>query len=94
MCGVQKRAYSLQSLGLTPIYCTITSNKILQILQTKLENLHKKTRRCKALSDFCYARSVKLPVRFREPVKAPAPGQSAVFYDDEDRVIGGGIIVK
>ncbi len=35
-----------------------------------------------------------LLVRFREPVKAPAPGQSAVFYDDEDRVIGGGIIVK
>ena len=29
---------------------------------------------------------------FNEPVKAPAPGQSAVFYDSENRVIGGGII--
>lgn len=33
-------------------------------------------------------------VRFREPVKAPAPGQSAVFYDESDRVIGGGIIER
>ena len=31
-------------------------------------------------------------VSFAEPVKAPAPGQSAVFYDEENRVIGGGII--
>lgn len=29
---------------------------------------------------------------FDEPVKAPAPGQSAVFYDGVNRVIGGGII--
>ena len=29
-----------------------------------------------------------------EPVRAAAPGQSAVFYDGEDRVIGGGIIVR
>ena len=29
---------------------------------------------------------------FDEPVKAPAPGQSAVFYDSENRVIGGGRI--
>jgi len=33
-----------------------------------------------------------LSVLFDEPVKAPAPGQSAVFYDSENRVIGGGII--
>ncbi|MBP5289775.1 MAG: tRNA 2-thiouridine(34) synthase MnmA, partial [Clostridia bacterium] len=33
-------------------------------------------------------------VLFDAPVKAPAPGQSAVFYDEEDRVIGGGIIAK
>lgn len=31
-------------------------------------------------------------VLFETPVKAPAPGQSAVFYDSENRVIGGGII--
>ena len=30
---------------------------------------------------------------FDEPVKAAAPGQSAVFYDGGDCVIGGGIIV-
>ena len=33
-----------------------------------------------------------IQVMFDEPVKAPAPGQSAVFYDSENRVIGGGII--
>lgn len=32
-------------------------------------------------------------VRFHEPQWAPAPGQSAVFYEGE-RVIGGGIITK
>jgi len=32
-------------------------------------------------------------VRFTEPVKAIAPGQSAVFYDGED-VVGGGWIVQ
>jgi tRNA-specific 2-thiouridylase len=31
-------------------------------------------------------------VSFDAPVRAPAPGQSAVFYDKEERVIGGGII--
>ena len=31
-------------------------------------------------------------VLFDMPVKAPAPGQSAVFYDSENRVMGGGII--
>ena len=30
---------------------------------------------------------------FDEPVKAAAPGQSAVFYDENDCVIGGGIII-
>ena len=33
-----------------------------------------------------------IQVMFDEPVKAPAPGQSAVFYDSENCVIGGGII--
>lgn len=32
-------------------------------------------------------------VRFQEPVRAPAPGQSAVFYDADRCVIGSGIIV-
>ena len=31
---------------------------------------------------------------FDEPVRAAAPGQSAVFYDEEDRVIGGGVILR
>lgn len=35
-----------------------------------------------------------ISVLFDKPVKAPAPGQSAVFYDSENRVIGGGIIQK
>lgn len=33
-------------------------------------------------------------VEFEKPVKAPAPGQSAVFYDSENRVLGGGIILN
>lgn len=31
-------------------------------------------------------------VIFEKPVQAPAPGQSAVFYDASERVLGGGII--
>ena len=31
---------------------------------------------------------------FDEPVKAAAPGQSAVFYDNDDCVIGGGMIYE
>lgn len=34
----------------------------------------------------------KVTVEFSEPQKAPAPGQSAVFYDG-DAVVGGGIIL-
>ena len=34
----------------------------------------------------------RVRVRFRDPVRAPAPGQSAVFYDETGCVIGGGII--
>ena len=31
---------------------------------------------------------------FDEPVRAAAPGQSAVFYNTEGCVIGGGIIAR
>ena len=33
-------------------------------------------------------------VSFADPVKAPTPGQSAVFYDENDCVLGGGIILE
>ncbi len=35
----------------------------------------------------------RVRVRFDSPVRAPAPGQSAVFYDADDRVLGGGVIL-
>ena len=34
----------------------------------------------------------RIRITFDEPVKAPAPGQSAVFYDEDDCVHGGGRI--
>ena len=36
----------------------------------------------------------RVRVSFVSPVRAPAPGQSAVFYDRDDNVIGGGIILE
>ncbi len=33
-------------------------------------------------------------IEFDKPVRAAAPGQSAVFYDEDDCVAGGGIIVN
>ena len=33
-------------------------------------------------------------VRFDSPVKAATPGQSAVFYDNQGHILGGGVIVK
>lgn len=36
----------------------------------------------------------KIRIRFEKPVRAAAPGQSAVLYDRNDCVIGGGIILE
>ena len=35
----------------------------------------------------------RIKIRFAEPVRAPAPGQSAVFYDEQGHIIGGGKII-
>ena len=35
----------------------------------------------------------KLRILFDEPVRAAAPGQSAVFYDEDGYVLGGGVIL-
>lgn len=35
-----------------------------------------------------------LRILFDAPVRAATPGQSAVFYDEENRIIGGGIIMN
>ena len=40
-----------------------------------------------------YAHEDGVKVRFYEPVKGIAPGQSAVFYEGDD-VVGGGIIQR
>ncbi len=36
----------------------------------------------------------RVDVTFDEPVRAPAPGQALVLYDDEGRVLGGGWIAS
>ncbi len=36
----------------------------------------------------------RVKVTFEKPVRAATPGQSAVFYDEKGRVIGGGIIAR
>ena len=41
-----------------------------------------------------YLGKKRIEISFREPVRAAAPGQSAVFYDENDYVIGGGIITE
>ncbi len=36
----------------------------------------------------------KLTLTFDEPVRAPAPGQSAVMYDNVGNILGGGVITE
>ena len=36
----------------------------------------------------------RVKVKFDEPVRFAAPGQSAVFYDEKGYIIGGGIIIE
>jgi tRNA-specific 2-thiouridylase len=45
-----------------------------------------------ALATVIPGKGARAEVRFREPVRAPAPGQAAVFYDGPETV-GGGLIV-
>lgn len=43
-------------------------------------------------ADICVTEPGKVRITFDEPVRAAAPGQSAVWYDENGCVIGGGII--
>jgi tRNA-specific 2-thiouridylase len=40
------------------------------------------------------ARGADVVVTFREPVRAPAPGQALVLYDENGWVLGGGWIAE
>ena len=40
---------------------------------------------------FC-GMSDTVQIRFDEPVRAPASGQYAVFYDESSRILGSGVI--
>ncbi len=42
----------------------------------------------------CDAGEGRIRVEFDDPVRAPSPGQSAVFYDPDGCVIGGGRILR
>ena len=45
-------------------------------------------------SVLCMLEDGRVRILFDSPVRAAAPGQSAVFYDDDGCVIGGGIISR
>jgi tRNA-specific 2-thiouridylase len=48
----------------------------------------------KAVKSTLSIKNNKITITFHEKVWAITPGQSAVFYDENDAVIGGGIIAK
>ena len=45
-----------------------------------------------AAAEICCTGQNTVRIRFDEPVRAPAPGQFAVFYDEEQRILGSGVI--
>ena len=82
------------ALYVDEIYCKRLNAMGVSDFKTSLSHISVKIRyhHSGTYADMSYADDDTLRISFEEPVRAPTPGQSAVFYDEDGYVLGGGII--